>query len=346
VKALITGGAGFIGSHLAEALLAREQEVVVLDDLSTGSLQNILHLMDQPGFEFVLGSITEERAVNDAVAASNVVYHLGAAVGVRLVFEQPVRTIETNVKGTQYVLEACLRHGRKTLIASTSEVYGKDVHNGTGRFREDDDITIGPSIRWCYATSKALDEFLARAYYADKGLPVVIARFFNTVGPRQSPAYGMVMPRFVEQALLDRPITVYGDGSQVRTFTWVGDAVEAVIRLMKTPGAEGDVVNVGSEEPISIRELAERARRLTGSSSEVVFVPYEEAYGPGFEDITYRVPDISKLRRLTGYAPTLTIDEILERVINRARHRLATHPYTLQGETSPQRVDGSLRLAP
>jgi UDP-glucose 4-epimerase len=246
-------------------------------------------------------------------------------VGVQLVFEQPVRTIETNVKGTQYVLDACLRHGKKVLIASTSEVYGKDVHNGTGRFREDDDITIGPSIRWCYATSKALDEFLARAYYSDKGLPVVIVRFFNTVGPRQSPAYGMVMPRFVEQALQAKPLTVYGDGSQVRSFTWVGDAIEAITHLMDAPAAEGDVFNVGSEESITIRDLAERVRRMTGSSSEMVFVPYEEAFGPGFEDIKYRVPDISKLRRLTGYAPTLSIDEILERVIDYTRHRLSTH---------------------
>jgi UDP-glucose 4-epimerase len=326
VKVLVTGGAGFIGSHLTEALLARDQEVVALDDLSTGSLQNILHLMRRPGFEFALGSIMDEGAVNEAVAASDIVYHLGAAVGVRLVFQQPVRTIETNVRGTQHVLDACLRHGRKVLIASTSEVYGKDVHNGSGHFREDDDITIGPSIRWCYATSKALDEFLARAYYSDKGLPVVIARFFNTVGPRQSPAYGMVVPRFVEQALLNKPLTIYGDGSQVRSFTWVGDAVEAVIRLMETPAAEGDVFNVGSEESITIGELAERVRLMTGSSSETVFVPYEEAYGPGFEDIKYRVPDITKLRRLTGYAPTLSIDEILERVTEYTRQRLKARP--------------------
>src|SRR5437867_6464427 len=244
MKILVTGGAGFIGSHLAEILLALGRGVMVFDDLSTGSLQNILHLMRRQGFEFVLGSIMGEEVVNKAVAACDVVYHLGAAVGVRLVFEQPVRTIETNVKGTQHVLDACLRHGKKVLIASTSEVYGKDVHNGSGRFREDDDITIGPSIRWCYATSKALDEFLARSYWQEKGLPIVIARFFNTVGPRQSPAYGMVMPRFVEQALQGKPITVYGDGRQVRSFTWVGDAVDAIIHLMDAPTAEGEVFNV------------------------------------------------------------------------------------------------------
>lgn len=323
MKALITGGAGFIGSHLAESLLAREDEVVVLDDLSTGSLQNILHLNRRPGFQFVLGSIMDDHTVDQAVADCDVVYHLGAAVGVRLVFEQPVRTIETNVRGTRHVLDACLRHGRKALIASTSEVYGKDVRNGRGRFREDDNITIGPSIRWCYATSKALDEFLARAYHLDKGLPVVIARFFNTVGPRQSPAYGMVLPRFVEQALLGRPMTVYGNGTQVRSFTWVGDAVEASIRLMDSKAAEGGVFNVGSDEPVTIAELAERVRDLTESRSEIVFVPYEQAYGPGFEDIKYRVPDTTKLRSAVGFAPARALDDILREVIAFTRERLA-----------------------
>ncbi len=324
MRALITGGAGFIGSHLAEALLARDQEVVVLDDLSTGSLQNILHLMRRQGFEFVLGSMMDDKIVDQAVAACDTVYHLGAAVGVRLVFEQPVRTIETNVHGTQSVLNACLRHGRKALIASTSEVYGKDVHNGTDRFREDDDITIGSSIRWCYATSKALDEFLARSCWIEKGLPVVIARFFNTVGPRQSPAYGMVVPRFVEQAIRGRPITVYGDGSQVRSFTWVGDAVEAVLRLMETPRAEGEVFNIGSDEAVTVRELAERVQRMTGTSSQIVCTPYEQAYGPEFEDIRYRVPTIAKLRKTIGFVPTVTLDEILRRVIEHTQQRLGT----------------------
>lgn len=323
MRALITGGAGFIGSHLASALLAQEHEVVVLDDLSTGSLQNILPRLRDPGFRFILGSIMDEKVINDAVAASDIVYHLGAAVGVRLVFEQPVRTIETNVTGTQNVLDACLRHGRKILIASTSEVYGKDVHNGTGRFREGDDITIGSSLRWCYATSKALDEFLARAYHAKKGLPIVIARFFNTVGPKQSPAYGMVVPRFVEQALLGKPITVYGDGSQVRSFAWVEDVVQAVLQLMESPEAEGDVFNVGSENATTIKMLAFRIREMSDSVSEITFVPYKQAYGEGFEDIQFRVPDISKLRRVTGYAPTLTLDEILERVIAYSQERLS-----------------------
>jgi UDP-glucose 4-epimerase len=322
MKALITGGAGFIGSHLAEALLAREDGVVVLDDLSTGSLQNILPIMRHPRFQFVLGSITDRQAVADAVAACDVVYHLAAAVGVRLVFEEPVRTIETNVEGTQRVLAACLRHGRKVLIASTSEVYGKDVRTDHGRFHEDENITIGPSIRWSYATSKALDEFLARAYSKEKGLPIVIARFFNTVGPRQSAAYGMVMPRFVEQALRGEPITVYGDGSQVRTFTWVGDTVDAILRLMDVPDAEGEIFNVGSDEPVTMRELAERVRGTTESSSPITMIPYEQAYGPGFEDVRYRVPNITKLRTMTGYAPTLGLDDILIRVIAHTRERM------------------------
>ncbi len=322
MRALITGGAGFIGSHLAEALLAREHEVVVLDDLSTGSLQNILHLMRRPGFEFVLGSVMDDEKVDRTVASCDVVYHLGAAVGVRLVFEQPVRTMETNVHGTQTVLNACLRHGRKVMIASTSEVYGKDVPKGTGCFAEDDDITIGMSIRWCYATSKALDEFLARACFIEKGLPVVIARFFNTVGPRQSPAYGMVIPRFVEQALRGKAITVYGDGLQVRSFTWVGDAVDAIIRLMAAPRAEGGVFNVGSDEAVTIKELAERVRRMTDPDLDIVHVPYEQAFGPGFEDIRHRVPNITRLRQTVGYAPTVTLDEILERVIDYSRQRL------------------------
>ena len=322
MKALITGGAGFIGSHLAEALLDRDDEVVVLDDLSTGSLQNIAPMMRHPRFQFILGSIMDPQAVADAVSACDVVYHLAAAAGVRLVFEQPVRTIRTNVDGTHQVLHACLRHGRKVLIASSSEVYGKDVRTNGGRFREDDDITIGPSIRWCYATSKALDEFLARAYRQEKGLPVVIARFFNTVGPRQTTAYGNVMARFVEQAVQRKPLTLYGDGSQVRTFTWVGDTVDAVMRLMDTPQAEGDVFNVGSDEPVTVRDLAARVLEATGSSSDIVMIPHEEAYGPGFEDVQYRVPDISKLRKVTGYAPTATLNDILRRVIDYATQRI------------------------
>ncbi|HIE08992.1 MAG TPA: SDR family NAD(P)-dependent oxidoreductase [Armatimonadetes bacterium] len=330
MRVLVTGGAGFIGSHLCEKLLEEGYEVYALDDLSTGSLQNILHLMGEPRFHFVLGSILDEEEVDRLVAKCRQVYHLAAVVGVKLVFEDPIRTIEVNVRGTENVLEAALRHGRKVLIASTSEVYGKDVRNPTGKFKEEDDIIIGPSIRWCYACSKALDEYLARSYFIKKGLPVVIARLFNTVGPRQTGAYGMVIPRFVEQALTGKPITVYGDGEQVRSFCWVGDVVEAMMKLIDHPKAVGEVFNVGSDKPITINDLARKVKEKTGSKSPIQHIPYEEAYGPGFEDIRYRVPDISKIRNLIGFEPTLGIDEILERVIAFKRRELG-----LEGSPSP-----------
>ncbi len=315
MRALITGGAGFIGSHLAEALLSRGHEVVALDDLSTGSLDNIRHLLDRPGFRFVPGSILDAAVVDSRVQECQQVYHLGAAVGVKLIVEQPVRTIETNVKGTQVVLEAALRYGRNAFIASTSEVYGKDVSRNGGRFKETDDVTFGVSMRWCYASSKALDEYLARAYHIEKGLPIVIGRFFNTVGPRQSDAYGMVVPRFVKQALAGIPITIYGDGKQVRSFGWVGDAVQAACTLMEHPQAVGGIFNIGSNEAVTIQRLAERVKSLTESASEIVHVLYEEAYGAGFEDIRYRVPDITKLKQTIGYRPTKSLDAILTEVI-------------------------------
>lgn len=319
MRALVTGGAGFIGSHLTEALLARGTEVVVLDDLSTGSLENIRHLLDRPGFRFIHGSMLERGTVEDQVRHCHQVFHLGAAVGVKLIFDQPVRTIETNVKGTEVVLDAALRYGRSVFIASTSEVYGKDVVRDGERFGENDDVTLGVSIRWCYASSKVLDEFLARAYHAEKGLPIVIGRFFNTVGPRQSDAYGMVMPRFVKQALGGKPITVYGDGRQVRSFGWVGDAVNAALALMDAPAAVGEIFNIGGDEPVTIRELADRVRRMSESSSEIVHVAYEEAYGPGFEDIRYRVPDLGKIRDAVGYHPSKTLDEIIHEVVRFTR---------------------------
>jgi UDP-glucose 4-epimerase len=329
MRALVTGGAGFIGSHLAETLLERGHEVAVLDDLSTGSAENIRHLLDRLGFRFIRDSILDAAPLEHAVQWCDHVYHLGAAVGVKLIFDQPVRTIETNVKGTEMVLEAAQRHSRRVFISSTSEVYGKDVREDGGRFREADDITLGTSLRWCYACSKAIDEYLARAYHLEQGLPVVIGRFFNTVGPRQSDAYGMVVPRFVRQALTGRQITVYGDGLQVRSFGWVGDAVQAAVALMEIPKAVGEIYNIGSDEPVTIRELAERVRRITESKSEIVFVPYEEAYGAGFEDIRYRVPDISKIRAAIGYSPTKTLDEIIvkvtEYVRGPARERGAAH---------------------
>lgn len=286
----------------------------MLDDLSTGNLENIRHLLDRPGFRFVLGSILDAVPVNDQVRRCQQVFHLGAAVGVKLVFEQPVRTIETNVKGTQIVLEAALRHGRSVFVASTSEVYGKDVRNGV-RFKESDDITFGTSIRWCYASSKALDEYIARAYHTEKGLPVVIGRYFNTVGPRQSDAYGMVVPRFIRQALEGRPITVYGDGQQVRSFGWVGDAVQATIALMEHPQAVGEIFNIGGDEAVTILELAGRVKEMTESNSHIVHLRYEEAYGAGFEDIRYRVPDISKLQAVIDYRPTKNLDQILQETI-------------------------------
>lgn len=324
MRVLVTGGAGFIGSHLCERLLSDGHEVFVLDDMSTGSLQNILHLMDEPRFHFVLGSILEEEKVDQLVAKCNQVYHLAAVVGVKLVYEDPLRTIEVNIRGTENVLNAALRHGRKTLISSTSEVYGKDVRNSAGRFKEEDDITIGPSIRWCYACSKALDEYLARSYFLKKGLPVVIVRLFNTVGPRQTSAYGMVIPRFVEQALTGKPITVYGDGEQVRSFCWVEDVVEAMRKLMEHPGAVGEVFNVGNEEPITMNELARKVKEKTRSDSPIVHIPYEQAYGPNFEDIRYRVPDISKIRNLIGFEPSLGIEEMLDKVIEFKRQEVGT----------------------
>lgn len=317
---LITGGAGFIGSHLAEALLESGEEVWVLDNLSTGSLRNIWHLIDNPRFHFVEGSILDESKLEEAMRSCRKVYHLAAAVGVKLVVQDPLGTLETNVRGTENVLRIALRFGCKVLISSTSEVYGKDANNGK-KFRETDNITLGTAMRWGYACSKAIDEYLSRAYWKQKGLPIVIARIFNTVGPRQSPAYGMVIPNFVRQALANEPITVYGDGKQVRSFCWVGDTVNALIKLMETPGLEGEIFNVGNDEPITIEELALKIKAMTNSSSKIVYIPYEQAYGPEFEDIRYRVPDITKLRQAIGYQPTLNIDEILQRVIEYERSK-------------------------
>lgn len=315
MKCLITGGAGFIGSHLAEELVARGAEVVLLDDLSTGHLENVSHLLGHPCVTVVRGSILDEALVASQAAGCGQIYHLAAAVGVTLVFEHPVHTIETNVHGTEVILRAARRHGSTVLIASTSEVYGKDPLNGNGRFSETDDLTLGTSLRWGYAASKALDEYLARAHHREYGVPVVIARLFNTVGPRQTGAYGMVLPRLVRQALAGQPLTVYGDGSQVRVFLWVGDAVRAVAGLMEHPQAVGQVFNVGGTEPISIRDLALKVKQLAGSPSEIVFIPYEDAYGPGFEDIHYRVPDTAKLRQLLNFRPTRSLDEIVREVI-------------------------------
>jgi len=314
-KALSTGGAGFIGSHLAEALLARGDQVTVLDDLSTGSLANILDMKSDPRFIFVLGSILDEGRVDALVRECDEVYHLAAAVGVKLVFENPIQTIVVNVRGTEIVLEAALRYAKKPLIVSTSEVYGKDVDPRHLKFRETDDLSLGTSLRWGYACSKALDEYLALSYQKKMGLPAVVVRIFNTVGPRQTGEYGMVVPRFAAQALAGRPITVYGDGSQVRSFCWVKDTVAALLALMDAPAAVGEIFNVGSDEAVTVLELAGRVKAQAASASPVELVPYEQAYGKGFEDIRYRVPDTAKLRGLVGFRPTMDLDGIIGQVL-------------------------------
>ena len=317
-RALITGGAGFIGSHLAEALLGRGWQVHVLDDLSTGSLENVQHLVGRPGFTLTAGSALDRAIVAPLVATADVVFHLAAAVGVRLVMEQPVRTIETNIKTTETVLALAAERGSRVLLASTSEVYGKlDGH----KFLEDDDVVLGPTSRsrWCYAASKIIEEFLGIAYARERDIPVTIMRLFNTIGPRQTGQYGMVVPRFVRQALRGEPLTVYGDGTQRRSFTWVGDVVDAMITLVQHPGAVGEVFNVGHTKEIEIRELAGLVKRLTRSDSGITYLEFEAAYESGFEDMERRLPDLSKIQRLTGYRPTLDLSEMLERIVADAR---------------------------
>jgi UDP-glucose 4-epimerase len=320
VRVLITGGAGFIGSHLAEELLKRGDEVAIIDDLSTGSIENIEHLKNRPGFSYVLDTIHHRHMMTELVDGADVVYHLAAAVGVRLIIEKPVQTIETNIKGTELVLELAAKKRKRVLIASTSEVYGK---TNALPFAEDTDTVLGATTksRWSYACSKAIDEFLALAYWREHKVPVVIVRLFNTVGPRQTGRYGMVIPNFVKQALEGKPITVYGDGEQSRCFTWVGDAVNALIDLMHQPDAVGHVFNVGSDHEVSITELAHTIKRMTGSASPVVLVPYEEAYEQGFEDMRRRVPDLTKIRRLIGYEPSVTLPKILSEIIEYHRGR-------------------------
>src|SRR5688500_16922873 len=314
MRVLITGGAGFVGSHLSEALLDRGDEVYVLDDLSTGSIDNIAHLKPHPKFHYRIESVANEPLLAEMVDRCDTVVHLAAAVGVKLIVESPVRTIETNVHGTEVVLKVASKKKKLVLIASTSEVYGKSAKVP---FSEDDDLVLGPTAkhRWAYACSKMIDEFLALAYWKERKLPVIIVRLFNTVGPRQTGQYGMVVPTMVKQALAGRPITVFGDGSQSRSFTYVGDVVRAVVALIDEPGAVGQVFNIGNGQEISIGELAERIKAMTQSASPIVKIPYDQAYEAGFEDMPRRVPDISKIRALIGYAPTVELDEILTRVI-------------------------------
>lgn len=321
MRYLITGGAGFIGSHLCELLLGQGHRVVVIDDLSTGRVDNIQHLRPLPHFQFVRENISNAQVLDRLTSEADVVVHLAAAVGVQLIVNDPVHTIRTNIAGTESVLAAAHRYSCRVVVASTSEVYGKGVRVP---FREDDDRLMGPTTRsrWAYAESKAVDEFLSLAYHHQFGLPVIITRFFNTVGPRQTGRYGMVVPRFVRHALKGEPLQVYGDGQQSRCFGDVTDVVRAVADLAEHPGAIGQVFNVGNTEEITIRALAERVVDLTGSKSDIQMVPYEEAYGPGFEDMQRRVPSIEKLNRLTGYKPRCTLEDTLHRVIEYQRSQL------------------------
>ncbi len=315
MRALITGGAGFIGSHLAEYLLDKGFEVSVIDNLSTGRKRNIAHLFSNDNFEFFQTTIMNEPVIEDLISRSDVVYHLAAAVGVKLIIDKPVETIETNIRGTENVLKFANKAHKKVLIASTSEVYGKQPHD---KLKETDNRQYGPTTahRWSYASSKAIDEFLALAYYKQYRLPVIIARFFNTVGPRQVGTYGMVLPTFVQQALKNEPITIYGDGKQSRSFTYVGDSIRAITKLMETDAAIGEVFNIGNDKEITIEELAQRVKKLADSSSEIVYIPYDEAYESGFEDMQRRRPNNSKIRKMIGYEPTKMIDEIILSIID------------------------------
>jgi UDP-glucose 4-epimerase len=314
MRFLLTGGAGFVGSHLAEALLAAGHEVCVLDDLSTGSIDNIGHLKHRPGFAYTIDSVFNDSLTAELVDRADVVFHLAAAVGVKLIVERPVHTIETNVHGTEVVLRHANKKKKLVVIASTSEVYGKSVDVP---FREDADLVLGATSRhrWAYACSKMLDEFLALAYWKERKLPVIVVRLFNTVGPRQTGQYGMVLPTFVRQALAGQPITVFGDGRQSRSFTYVGDVVCGLLGLVNEPRAVGRVFNIGNVEEITIGELAERVKAATGSASPIVRIPYDQAYEAGFEDMPRRVPDLTRIRDLIGYAPKLGLDEIIASVV-------------------------------
>lgn len=310
MNSLITGGAGFVGSHLAERLLRRGDRVFLIDDLSTGTVENILHLKGNPNFHYTIDTIMNVPATAELVDRCDIVFHLAAAVGVRLIVESPVRTIETNIKGTEIILDLASKKKKKVLITSTSEVYGKSAKIP---FSEDDDLVLGPTHkgRWSYACSKAIDEFLGLAYWREKSLPVIVTRLFNTVGPRQTGRYGMVLPTFVRQALTSNPITVFGDGMQSRCFTCVEDVVNAIVELSEVPQAVGCVFNIGSDNEITILDLARQVKALAKSKSEIQFIPYDEAYQEGFEDMPRRVPDITRIRELIGYQPTKSIEDII-----------------------------------
>lgn len=315
MKILITGGAGFIGSHLAEELLSRGDSIYIIDNLSTGSANNIEHLMSDKKFHYTFDTIMNFSALKELVNQCDMIFHLAAAVGVRLIVDSPVKTLETNIKGTELVLEAAAEKNKLVILASTSEIYGK---NNNIPFKEDDDIVLGATKkqRWSYGCSKAVNEFMALAYYKEKGLDVVITRLFNTIGPRQTGDYGMVVPRFVKQALAGNPLTVYGDGTQTRSFTYVGDVVSALVDLSKEKKAIGEIFNIGGPDEISIINVAKKVIELTKSKSKIEFIPYEKAYASGFEDIQRRVADISKIKRLTGFKPKTKLEDALELIIN------------------------------
>lgn len=311
---LITGGAGFIGSHLAEKLVSDRQGVIVLDNLSTGSYKNIEHLVNSENFQFIFGSVLDEKVVEYCVKSCDAVYHLAAAVGVRLIIEEPSKTIETNIVGTKTVLEICSRYHKRVLITSTSEVYGSGVRQ---RFSEDDPCIIGPPTqkRWSYAASKLIDEYLAFSYWYEKELPVTIVRLFNVIGIRQTGRYGMVVPTFIKQALNNEPLTVFGDGKQTRSFLSVNDAVRALIEIMESPNIIGQIYNIGSEEEVSIEELARLIIEITKSNSGIKYIPYSKAYGEDFEDMQRRVPDISKLKRFNGFSPKEQLKDTIKKII-------------------------------
>ena len=318
MRVLITGGAGFIGSHLAERFINDGHTVQILDNLSTGSIENIAHLKDRQGFTCNINSVANEPLLAEMIDRADVVFHLAAAVGVKLIVEQPVHTIETNVHETEVVLKHASKNKKLVFIASTSEVYGKSTDVP---FHEDSDVVLGPTIkhRWAYACSKLIDEFLALAYWKEKKLPVIITRLFNTVGPRQTGQYGMVLPTFVKQALSNQPISVFGDGSQSRSFTYVADVVDALVKLVGEPQAVGQVLNIGSTQEVTIAKLAERVRKLAGSNSPIHYIPYDQAYEVGFEDMPRRVAAIAKIRKLVGFEPQVNLDEIINKVVDHFR---------------------------
>lgn len=313
MNVLITGGAGFIGSHLADRLLQKQHKVIVIDDLSTGSIHNIQHIKTSIDFQYFIDTVTNHRLMAELIDGTDVVYHLAAAVGVRLIVENPTRTMETNIRGTEVVLELAAKKKKRVLIASTSEVYGK---RDKVPFKEEDDLVLGPPDkgRWSYACSKAIDEFLAVAYWKEKKVPTVVARLFNIIGPRQTGRYGMVIPNLVSQALAGADMTVFGDGAQTRCFTHVSDAVDALIGLAESSETNGDVYNIGSDEEISVIDLAYKIKKITGSASRIVFIPYAQAYEEGFEDMRRRIPDLTKIELLLGYSPKISLDEALREI--------------------------------